>query len=43
MTTMGEGTIVNDVLSVFKGVVIAVAAEVVGYRVHRNRRKGSAR
>ena len=40
--TVGEKTSVNDVLSVLKNVVIAVAAKVIVYRVHMGWRKGSA-
>lgn len=40
--TVEEGISVNDVFSVFRDVVTAVAAEVVGYKVCRSRRKGSA-
>lgn len=39
--TVGEETSINEVLSVLKGIVIAVATELLG-RVHRDRRKGSA-
>ena len=40
--TVGEETIVNVVFNVFKDVVTTVAAEAVGYRVCRDRVKGSA-
>ena len=41
-TAVGEETSVNDVFSLFKGVVTAVASEVVGYRVVKGGRKGNA-
>ena len=41
-TTTGDGASVNDVYSVFKGLMNAVAAEMVGYRVDRGRRKKNA-
>ncbi len=40
--TVGEETSVNDVFKVFKEVVMTVAQEVVGYRVCKDRVKGSA-
>ena len=41
-TAVGEETSVNDVFSLFKGVVTTVADEVVGYRVVKGGRKGNA-
>ena len=40
--TAREGTSVNDVFCVHKGVVTAVAAEMLGYEVFMARRKRSA-
>ena len=41
-TAVRKETSVNDVFSLFKGVVTTVAAEVVGYRVVKGGRKGNA-
>lgn len=38
-----EGTSVNDMFSVFKDVVTAVAPKMVGYRVPKGRKEGDAR
>ena len=41
-TAVSEETSVNDVFSLFKGVVTTVVSEVVGYRVLKGGRKGNA-
>lgn len=39
--TLSDGTSVDDILSLFKDVVTVVAAEVVGYRGHKDGKEGN--